>query len=143
LRLVTESLTEEAERLFRAHGFTLQFAEDVMRHELSTSLPDVSLPSHVTLLTWTPALAGEFFSVYQAAFRERPGYPNWSREEWTAWATDGDDFLPELSLLICCDGLGVGFIVCAEGWIVQMGVRPEWRRRGVGTALVREVLKRF
>lgn len=143
LQLTTESLTEEAMRLFRSHGFTLQFAEDVMRHELSTSLPDAPLPSRVTLAAWTAALAGDFFAVYQAAFRERSGYPNWSREEWIAWAAGDDDFLPELSLLACCDGLGVGFIVCAAEWIVQMGVRPEWRRGGLGSALVGEALKRF
>jgi mycothiol synthase len=144
LQLTTESLTEAAARLFEQHGFAQQFAEDVMRHDLDTPLPDVMLPPGITFATWAPALTGQFFAVYQAAFRERPGYPDWSQEQWLAWvATDDDDFLPQLSLLACHHDLPVGFIVCADSWIVQMGVRPEWRERGVGSALVIEVLRRF
>lgn len=58
-------------------------------------------------------------------------------------ATDDDDFRPELSLLAYHDDLPVGFIIGADRWIVQMGVRPEWRERGIGAALVMEVLGRF
>ena len=152
LQLTTEMLTEDAARLFERHGFTQQFAEDVMRRDLAApqragdfdSLPDVLLPSGFKLATWSPELADQFFTVCQAAFRERPGYPAWSQEKWLAWLeTDDDDFRPELSLLATHDDLPVGFIVCADRWIVQMGVLPERRERGIGSALVSEVLKRF
>jgi len=144
LLLTTESLSAGAVRLFEQHGFTQRFAEDVMRRDLDASLPDVLIPSGVRFATWVPALAGEFFAVYQAAFRERPGYPDWSQEEWIAWlGTDDDDFRPELSVLAYHDDMPVGFIVCADKWIVQIGVRPEWRTRGIGPALVIEVLRRF
>jgi ribosomal protein S18 acetylase RimI-like enzyme len=35
----------------------------------------------------------------------------------------------------------VGFIVCSDEWIVQVGTRPEWRGRGLGSALVVEALR--
>lgn len=144
LQLSTEFLSESADRLFGQHGFTQQFAEDVMRCDLPNPLPDVQLPSGMEIMMWTPALADWFFAVYQAAFRERPGYPDWSREEWLTWlATDDDEFRSELSLLACHDDFPVGFIVCADRWIVQMGVRPEWRGQGIGSALLKEVLNRF
>ena len=82
-------------------------------------------------------------AVYQAAFRERPGYPDWGRERWIAWATGDDDFRPEMSLLACHGDLPIGFIICADRWITQVGVRPEWRQRGIGSALVVEALQRF
>jgi mycothiol synthase len=105
---------------------------------------DALLPSGITFATWVPALAGQFYAVYQAAFRERPGYLDRSQEEWLAWtATDDDDFLPELSLLACHDGIPVGFITCAEACVIQLGVRPEWRDRGIGSALLNEALRRF
>ena len=144
LQLTTEMLTEDAERLFERHGFSQQFAEDVMRRDLADPLSDVLPPSDIKFATWTLALADQFFAVYQVAFRERPGYPDSSQEEWVDWlATDDDDFLSDLSLLAYHDDLPVGFIVCADMWIVQMGVRPEQRGRGIGSALVIEVLKRF
>ncbi len=115
-----------------------------MRRDLAAPLPDVLLPSGIRFSTWAPALAGQFFAVYQAAFRERPGYPDWSQEKWLTWLeTDDDTFRPMFSLLATHDDLPVGFIVCDERWIVQMGVQPEWRGRGIGSALVIEVLKRF
>ncbi len=144
LQLSTESLSAGAVHLFERHGFKQRFAEDVMRRDLDAPLPDVAVPPGIRLATWVPALASQFFTVYQAAFRERPGYPDWSQEEWIAWLeTGGDDFRPELSLLAYQDDVPVGFIVCADRWIIQMGVRPEWRERGIGSALVAEVLRRF
>ncbi len=144
LQLTTESLTEAGERLFTRHGLAQQFAEDVMRRSLETPLPDIPLPNGIRFATWVPALAGEFYAVCQAAFRERPGFPDWSLEKWVAWlGTDEDDFRPEMSLLAYCDDLPVGFIVCGDRWIGQIGVRPEWRERGIGSALIVEVLRRF
>ncbi len=147
LQLTTEMLTEAAVHLIERRGFTQQFAEDVMRRDLSAPIPDVLLPPGIKFATWSPALADQFFAVYQAAFRERAiaaGYPAWSQEEWIAWLeTDDDTFRPDESLLATQDDIPSGFIVCADGWIVQMGVIPERRGLGIGSALVIEALKRF
>jgi ribosomal protein S18 acetylase RimI-like enzyme len=142
--VATESLSAGAVDLFEQHGFKQLFAEDVMRRNLDTPLPDAPVPPDIRFATWTPALASEFFAVYQASFRERPGFPNWSQDEWVDWlGTENDDFRAKLSLLAYQDDLPVGFVVCAEGWIVQVGVLPEWRKRGIGLTLMIEVLKRF
>jgi len=142
--VATELLSTGAVALFEQHGFKQLFAEDVMRRNLDTPLPDAPVPPDIRFATWTPALASKFFAVYQAAFRERPGFPNWSPDEWVDWlGTKDDDFRAELSLLAYHDDVPVGFITCAEGWIVQLGVPPEWRKRGIGSALVSEALSRF
>lgn len=143
LRLTTESLTPAAERLYQQFGFTQQFAEDVMRRNLQAALPAASFPPGLTLAEWTPALAGQFFEAYQAAFRERPGFPGWNAEQWIAWATDYESFQPQMSLLARDGVQPVGFIVCDDAWIVQVGTHPAWRRRGLGAALVVEALRRF
>jgi mycothiol synthase len=144
LRLTTESLTPAAERLYQRFGFTQQFAEDVMRRDLQVALPDAPFPPGLTLAEWTPALAGQFFEAYEESFRERPGFPVWSAaEQWIAWATGDDDFLPQMSLLARDGAQPVGFIVCDDAWIVQVGTHPAWRGRGLGAALVVEALRRF
>jgi mycothiol synthase len=144
LRLSTEALTPVAERLYQRFGFTQQFAEDVMRRDLQLALPDAPFPPGVALDEWTPALAGQFYEAYQAAFRERPGFPIWSAaEQWIEWATGDDGFHPQMSLLARDGGQPVGFIVCDDAWIVQVGTHPAWRGRGLGAALVVEALRRF
>ena len=79
--VATESLSAGAVHLFEQYGFKQLFAEDVMRRDLNTPMPDAVVLPDIRFTTWTPALASEFFAVYQAAFRERPGYPNWSQDE--------------------------------------------------------------
>jgi len=150
LCIATESLSEASAELYARYGFTQQFGETVMRRSLARPLPDRLVPHDITIETWTPSLAGQFFEAYQASFRDRPGFPGWSAKEWIEWVAEDDTFLPELSLLArrnpnegSGDGRPIGFIVCGEDWIVQVGVQPEERGRGIASALVVEALRRF
>jgi mycothiol synthase len=143
VRLRTESLTPAAERLYQQFGFTQQFAEDVMRRDLQAALPAVPLPPDLVLAEWAPALAGQFFEAYQESFRERPGFPGWNAEQWIEWATGDEGFHPQMSLLALDGEQPVGFIICDDAWIVQVGTHPTWRGRGLGAALIVEALRRF
>ncbi len=141
--LTIDTLTDAAEQLFLRHGLEQRFAEDVMRIDVIERFAGDPLVVEISLSTWTPQLADQFFEAYKAAFRDRPGFPGWSKEKWIDWATAGDDFRSEASFLACYGDLPVGFIVCADGWIVQVGVRPGWRRRGIGSGLVVAALSRL
>lgn len=143
VEIATESLTTAADRLYRRHGFAQSFAEDVMQHDLSGPLPETPLPPGIILATWQPKLAEAFFEAYQASFRDRPGFPGMSPADWIAWATEDEDFVPEMSLLASAGDLPAGFAICDDSWVAQVGVRPEWRGRGLGAALLGEVLRRF
>jgi ribosomal protein S18 acetylase RimI-like enzyme len=142
-RVATESLTDEAAHLFARFGLVQKFGEWVMRYDLRLSLPVAPLPSDLTVQTWTPTRAEAFFEAYEASFRERPGFPGWSAQTWIGWASDDPDFRPELSLLVCRDELPVGFILCSDNYVSQIGVRPEWRRQGIASALLVETLSRL
>lgn len=140
----TEALTPAAERLFASRGLRPVFAEDVMRFDLAaTEPPAIPMPPGIRLAGWSPETAGRFFAVYEAAFRDRPGFPGWPAERWVAWTAGDDEFRPEWSVLAVDGGADAGFVTCADGWIVQVGVRPEWRGRGLGAALVVEALRRM
>ncbi|MEV4760136.1 GNAT family N-acetyltransferase [Micromonospora sp. NPDC049559] len=140
----SESLTEAARALFAARGLRQTFAEDVQRFDLRAEPPAIGLPDGVSLASWSPERAERFFEVYQAAFRHRPGFPGWSARRWIDWTADDEEFRPGWSLLATDASAGdVGFVTCAEGWIVQVGVRPEHRGRRLGAALVAEALRRM
>jgi mycothiol synthase len=139
----TEGLTPAAEALFASRGLRQVFAEDVMRIDLTGAVAQAAWPHGSALTTWSDATADRFAAVYDAAFRDRPGFPGRPVAEWIAELTEDDDFRPDWSILASLPGLGdAGFVTAAVGWIVQVGVVPAARGRGLGAALVAASLAR-
>lgn len=150
LRVSTESLTEPAHRLYLAHGFDCVFDERVMRRDLRQPLSHRPLPDGVTLATWEPEVAGQFYTAYHAAFRERPGFPGFSAEQWISGVNE-NDLVAEWTLLARAGDTPLGFVIGAldltaqppGGYVVQIGVVPEARRQGLASALMVEALRRM
>jgi mycothiol synthase len=154
LRLDFYDRGADAVALFERFGFGLAFAEDEMERDLSRPLPDRQFPEGLTTVSWSPKRAGQFFEVYEGAFGDRPRFPHWSEEAWRHNLTDYPDFRPDLSLLVLDGAEGAAFTVChveeegrqqprGTGFVDQMGVRPGWRRQGLGSALLGELMRRF
>jgi mycothiol synthase len=144
ITIETESLTPAAEALFADRGLRQVFAEDVMRIDLADGVPDAVWPAGTRLADWSAADAPRFHQVYAAAFRERPGFPDRPAGEWIADVTEDDEFRPQWSVLATLPDLGdAGFVTAAVDWIVQVGVVPAGRGRGIGGALVAEALRRM
>jgi len=147
LQIATEALTESARRLYHAHGIEPVDEQLVMRRDLSLPLPDRPFPADVTIANWEPDLADQFFRAYQPSFRDRPGFPGFTAAEWIFQRTDDENFKPEWSLLARLGELPVGFLNAGTGnpggFIVQIGVIPGQRRRGLGSALMVETMRRM
>ncbi|GAA1756652.1 N-acetyltransferase [Luedemannella helvata] len=139
----TEALTPAAERLFATRGLGCVFAEEVLRFDLDAGAPLSPVPEGVVLRSWDADLAPRFYAVYHAAFAERPGFPGWPLQTWVDWVAGDDDFRPQWSLLASDEAGDLGFIACADGWVVQVGVLPSARGRGIGSALVCAALDRM
>jgi mycothiol synthase len=150
LRIRTESLTESAHHLYLTHGFQSVFEALVMGWDLHKSLPDRHLPPDVTITDWRLDLADQFFQAYDAAFRDRPGFPGYSADQWITGVTE-NDHKPEWTLLAYVEGVPVGFVIGnidltldpPGGHIAQIGVVPAQRKRGVGSALLVETMRRM
>lgn len=141
----SESVTPAVAALFATRGLHPSFAEEIMRFDLTAhALPAVVWPAGTALLQWSDGTAPRFHAVYDAAFRDRPGFPNLSARQWMTDTTQDDGFRPDWSVLATHPDQGdVGFVTAATGWIVQVGVVPGARRLGLGAALVGEVLSRM
>ncbi|QBD76819.1 GNAT family N-acetyltransferase [Ktedonosporobacter rubrisoli] len=144
-----EDVTDEVVASWAEQGYTLAFAEEVMRYNLSQGLPRVVVPFEVSYLAWEAAHIHDFFSLYVASFRERPGFPEWDEACWLQWVSDDPAFRADLSFLALVQGQAVGFITNAEdeeeparcGYLIQVGIHPKWRGRRLGTVLITHALQ--
>jgi len=154
----TECLTGPADALFRGRGLRQTFAEDVMSMPLRNGPQSAdagprtadagSRAAHaapeLAFTEWTPAAAPRFFAMWEAAFRDRPGFPGWSAATWIEWISDDEDFRADWTLLASRGGADVGFVAgAAGGWIVQVGVIPAARGMRISAALMGEVFRRM
>lgn len=150
VRAETEALGDGAHALYLSRGLVQVFAEDVMQLAASVQLPPVPVPRPVlgpgglVVSQWGQVDPARFHAVYAAAFRERPGFPDWTRERWTQWIGGDEDFRAEWTLLASVAGADVAFIACdVGGWISQLGVIPSARGKGMGALLVTEAVQRM
>jgi mycothiol synthase len=144
IRAQTEALSPGAHALYLSRGLSQVFAEDVMRLPASAGLPPVRPPNGLVLSRWGEADPARFHAVYEAAFRERPGFPGWPRARWIEQLSDDEDFRADWTLLATVGDTDPGFVVAATGgWIAQVGVLPAARGVGLGALLIAEAVKRM
>ncbi len=140
----TEALGDGAHALYLSKGLTQVFAEDVMQLAASAQLPPVHPPGGLTLSSWGQSDPARFYAVYQAAFRDRPGFPGWTQGRWAEWISADEDFRAQWTLLATLRGADVAFIAgAATGWITQMGVVPSARGKYIGAKLITEAVQRM
>lgn len=95
----------------------------------------------VKTLADDPTLFRAVFEADQEAFRDHWGYVPDSFEQWEYWTKNKEGFDPLLWFL-AMDGAEVAAIsLCINektsgGWVDTLGVRRQWRRRGIGEALL-------
>ena len=147
LQIATETLNDVSARLYAAHGFEQEMEGLVMQRDLDRALPDLAVPEDLTVETWQMPEARRYFEAYHAAFRDRPGFPGFSEAEWVENLTDDERFRPEWSLLASSGAVPVGFVTASreapDGFVIQTGVIPSQRRRGICSALLTEVMRRM
>jgi GNAT superfamily N-acetyltransferase len=138
---------EDALRLYEGHGLTYRFAEDTLQRDLRQPIPANPLPEEMGFIPWSEKTAPEFFMVYDDAFRTRPGFPGWEEPVWRAFFTSYDEFRPDLSLLVRDGDQSAAYALVhvdeEGGWIVQMGTGQAYRRRGLASSLLAELMRRF
>ena len=149
LRIMFWDRAEDATTLFEQHGFEFHYVEEEMRVDLHEPRPDPPLPPGLSVELWSPDNAPEFYKVYRGAYGTRTNNPL-SEQSWTQYWANPDDpeFRRDLSLLVRAGDEPAAFSVghvyeTDEASVGQFGVRPAWRGRGLGTAVLVEALNHF
>jgi mycothiol synthase len=86
-------------------------------------------------------------ALVEDAFADNERHDAQSFEEWQAFMIDREAFEPGLWFVAEADRQVAGVVLCpdyeAEGWVRQLAVARNWRRRGLGTALLRQAMSEF
>ena len=103
--------------------------------------PEANFPEGLAL---RPFVVGEHdLALWQAqneAFRDHPGSHDWTLEEWRRARLDDPEFDASLWAVAWDADAVAGYSInryrTGIGWIRNLGVRPPWRKRGLGQALL-------
>ncbi len=125
-----------------------------MRIDLNHGLQDRALPQGLESRCFSSGSDdAELFAAFREAFADHWGNTKVDEGEW--WSENRDathaGFEPALWIVVRDGGTMAGFSICREreddgetiGWISLLGVRPRWRGRGLGEALLVQSLNAF
>lgn len=102
----------------------------------------------VRTLAEDPNLFRAAFEADEDAFKDHWGHVPMSFEEWEHWTKKRENFDPTLWFL-AMDGNEVAAVALCEdekeqgGWVHSLGVRRQWRRKGIGEALLYQAFGEF
>jgi mycothiol synthase len=139
---------EPACRLLRAQGYVEVRRFWNMRIELTHEPAAPVWPDGVDVETLAPADVEEFHDAYEDAFADHWGHVRRPFEEWRRDHLDGAEYAPELWRAVRADDVIVaGAFGAWERYgaadVSRLFTRREWRRRGLGEALLYELFGAF
>jgi mycothiol synthase len=117
-------------------------------------LPDpLALPDGLTSLPYADVDSERVRQAHNTAFGDHWGFVPWSPEMWKQWVDDARAARPEYSrVLVTADGEIAAYVSMQEfeaetavtgirtAYVAKVGVLPAWRRRGIASALLSQVL---
>jgi GNAT superfamily N-acetyltransferase len=134
-----EPLLEALER----RGFRLVRHAHRMKVDLVDPTPMPVWPKGVEVQSFRPGDERAFYEAHQETFADSWEPIEEPYDEWAHWLLKPPAFVPELWFLAVEGSEPAGFAIChphagdAEcGWVRILGVRRQWRRRGLGRALL-------
>ena len=149
-RIQNATLTADtrAHELLRAHGYREIRRFWQLRSELETAPPAPQWPAGLTVTTFDPADSEAFHAAYESAFTDHWQHQAQSFEKWRQEHIEREDFTPELWTVVRAEDEIVAGTIClpernGAAWIGRLFTRGDWRRRGVGEALLKDAFGKF
>lgn len=142
---VLTSSHDGARRLLERRGYEPVRTYWRMSMPLESNPPSPAWPEGVIVRTFDQERdTRAVYGLVQDAFGDNERHTAESFEEWQAFMIDREAFEPGLWFIAESSGEIVGCVLCPnyedEGWVRQLAVARGWRRRGLGTALLRQAM---
>ena len=95
-----------------------------------------------------PDMFRAVFEADEDAFQDHWGHTHMKVEEWEHWNRKREGFDPSLWFLAMDGDEIAGISLCGDekelgGWVHSLGVRRQWRRKGIGEALLYQSFGEF
>jgi mycothiol synthase len=131
-------------RAYEDCGYTLVRHSFQMRIELDGEVPEPQWPEGPVVRSFRPGDEERVHAAQQDAFADYWDFRPQTFEQWRVYTIDRHDFDPALWWLVEDGDELVAMALNLWhasgdpefGWVQILGVRPPWRRRGIGTALL-------
>jgi mycothiol synthase len=131
---------EAGRRLVEAAGFNEIRRHFTMLVDLAGTAPATSDPEGILIRTCTEENADVVHRLLNETFAEHWGFTPISYETWRRQSYErGDTYLDMWFLALEGDepvGVLIGRPLEDMGWVADLGVRKQWRKRGVASALL-------
>ncbi len=129
----------------------------VIRHSFHMAIdlaghpPAPAWPEGIRVRTLRPGEEGVVYEAHMDAFTDHWDFHRTPYDEWARWLVESPSFDPSLWFLAEDGDQLAGISLCAPhfsgdpsiGWVSVLGVRPPWRRRGLGLALLHHSFAEF
>lgn len=135
-------------------GFKIDFEHSLISRDIS-HLTETTHQPQMTIQSLSEGVTiPDFVTANREAFKDDPSEPL-QESELEEWLSEGKGFRPDLQLAAVLDGSIVGTtmcetfeVVCSTGteqhaWIHGLGVAEPYRRRGIATDLVTDLMSRL
>ncbi|MDP9382190.1 MAG: GNAT family N-acetyltransferase [Chloroflexota bacterium] len=147
---IVNSYNPNACSLLRDHGYTVSRRFRRMHRDLDAVPPEPSWPEGISVRSFVPGQDDRaVFEAVEEAFLDHWGHSEQSEPDFERWMRQlkRADFDPSVWFL-ALDGEEIaGVALCWDwedvGWLRNLGVRRPWRKRGIGSALLRHVFREF
>jgi len=139
---------DRGQSLLRSRGYAEVRRFSQMRIELSEPPPEPKWPDGLTVSGLSAGDGPAYHAAYEDAFEDHWGHLRRSFDEWRPSHLEGPGFAPELWAVVR-DGARIvaGSELQRErngvAWISRLFTVRDWRRRGVGEALLHDAFGKF
>jgi mycothiol synthase len=135
----------ELQAVVEPRGYRLVRSSYTMQIDLPAEPPPPVLPEGIALRAYRDADEEAVRAALNEAFADDWHFHPVSPSSFREFHLKARGFDPELWLIAESEGEVAGFALCYPervgeedlGWVGTLGVRPAWRRRGLGEALLR------
>lgn len=148
LRLFNHTKDRARAARLRARKYERVRAFFRMSADLTGKTPEARWPAGIVPRRYRPGVDDQVLEeTIQESFADHYAFSKEPHGDWVDRRLKHPEFAPELCMLAWDGEEAVGallpFLFEEMGWVRELGVRPRWRGRGVGRALLLDVFTRF